>query len=99
MKHRTGKERQERKELKAIGKWPVSKDVMKKQGKIFACEKVLADAPIAVHDLLINYKTARKSKNQIMNEGRMRQPYTKLSDAKTKTKSGMMFPPAKKQEA
>ena len=93
MKHRFGQERKERKLLKAAGKWPARQ----KQDPPFVCEKVLADAPIAVQDLLINYKSAKKPRNMIVNEARIRQPYMKLSDAKKKSKGVLMYPLAKKQ--
>jgi len=93
MKHRTGQERRERKALKATGQWPVKQ----KQSPPFACERVLADAPIAVQDLLIKVKSRKKTYAQIRSAAMSRQPYTKLSDAKTKTKSVLMYPPAKKK--
>ena len=86
MKYRTGKQREERKMLKAIGKWPIKP----KKEKLFATERVLADASLQVHDLLINTMSNKKSRNQICNEARVRQPYIKLSDAKNKKKSVLM---------
>jgi hypothetical protein len=94
MKHRFGVERAERKALKAVGKWP--KKVH--DNKNFKCEEVLADASLAVQDLLHRAKDTKLKRNMIPMIRRTRQPYTKLSDAKTKTKSIMMHSLAKKEE-
>jgi hypothetical protein len=92
MKYRTGEERRQRKELKALGQWPVKQ----KPEPPFACERVLAEAPLAVQDLLIKAMSRKKSYNQIRNEARVRQPYTKISDPKKKTKTKLMHRPVEK---
>lgn len=93
MKYRTNEERRFRKEQKALGNWPV--DYSQKEPP-FACEEVLANASLEIQDLLINYKTHKKSRNQIVNEASIRQPYLKLSDAKKRKKSILVHRPYKK---
>jgi hypothetical protein len=92
MKYRTNQERRHRKEMKAMGKWPVDHA---QKDPIFKCEEVLADASLEVQNLLIGYKSNKKSYNQIRNEASIRQPYLKLSDAKKKKKSILTHRPVK----
>lgn len=92
MKYRTGQERRVRKEMKMMGKWPTKKP----SKPLFASEKVLADASMEVQDLLVNAMSAKKSRQMILSQVREKKAYTKLSDAKTKTKSILIHPLSKK---
>jgi hypothetical protein len=97
MKYRTNQERRKRKEMKAMGTWPVSKETKAKESKLFACEKVLADAKLSISYLLENALNAKLRTQLMFQNLRTRQPYWKLSDPKKKKKSYYMFPLAKKE--